>query len=171
MPVFPMASPLFVRATPKGICWRMALVPSGSRRWLEVEISKVGQRGLLRQQRVLWDLSSTSWDRGLPPLGLPKALASQLEQQLAQLDRQGPSGGWQFQPESRPRAMAPIRLRSAHLAEAISGGRRALPALVLAGLITPARSRPVTARKDDAPAAVQTAILNVAELSAVSGAG
>ena len=138
-----MASPLFVRSTPKGIPWRVALVPSGSGRWLEVEISKVGQRGLLRQQRALWDLSSTSWDRGRPPLGLPKALAAQLEQQLAQLDRQGPSGGWQFQPESRPRAMPPIRRRSAHLAEAIGGGRRPLPALVLAELIAPSRARPV----------------------------
>ena len=140
-----MASPLFVHSTPKGICWRVVLVPSGSRRWLEVEISKLGQRGLLREQRALWDLSSTSWDRGLPPLGLPKALASQLEQQLAQLDRQGPSGGWQFQPESRPRAMAPIWRRSPHLAEAIGGGRRALPALVLAELITPSRFRPAGA--------------------------
>ena len=72
----------------------MALVPSRSRRWLEVEISKVGQRGLLRQQRTLWDLSSTSWDRGRPPLGLPKAVEAQLEQQLVQLDRQGPAGGY-----------------------------------------------------------------------------
>ncbi len=136
-----MASPLFVRATPKGICWRVALVPSGSRRWLEVEISKVGQRGLLRQQRALWDLSSTSWDRGRPPLGLPKAVEAQLEQALVQLDHLGPSGGWQFQPESRPRAVPPIRRRSPLLAEAIGGGRRALPALVLAELITPARSR------------------------------
>ena len=140
-----MASPLFVRSTPKGICWRVALVPSGSRRWLEVEISKLGQRGLLRRQRALWDLASTSWDRGRPPLGLPKALAAQLEQQLAQLDRQGHSGGWQFQPESRPRAMPPIRRRSAHLAEAIGGGRRALSAIVLAELIAPARSRPAGA--------------------------
>ena len=138
-----MASPLFVRSTPKGISWRVALVPSGSRRWLEVEISKLGQRGLLRRQRALWDLAAACWDRGRPPLGLPKAVEAQLEQQLAQLDRQGPSGGWQFQPESRPRAMAPIRRRSAHLAEAMSGGRRALPALVLAELITPAKPRPV----------------------------
>ena len=123
-----MASPLFVRSTPKGIRWRVALVPIGSGRWLEVEISKVGQRGLLRQQRALWDLASTSWDRGRPPLGLPKAVALQLEQQLAQLDRKGPSEGWQFRPESRPRAMAPIRRRSVHLAEAIGGGRRALQA-------------------------------------------
>ena len=137
-----MASPLFVRSTPKGIRWRVALVPSGSRRWLEVEISKVGQRGLLRQQRALWDLAAACWDRGRPPLGLPKAVEAQLEQQLAQLDRQGPSGGWQFQLESRPRAMPPIRRRSAHLSEAIGGGRRALPALVLAELIAPSRARP-----------------------------
>jgi hypothetical protein len=140
-----MASPLFVRYTPKGIRWRVALVPSGSRRWLEVEISKVGKRGLLRQQRALWDLSSTSWDRGRPPLGLPKAVALQLEQQLAQLDHQGPSGGRKIRPESRPQAMAPIRRRSHHLSEAIGGGRRALPALVLAELIAPARPRPVGA--------------------------
>ena len=138
-----MASPLFVRSTPKGICWRVALVPSGSRRWLEVEISKLGQRGLLRRQRALWDLASTSWDRGRPPLGLPKAVAAQLEQQLVQLDHQGPSGDRKIRPESRPRAMAPIRRRSAHLAEAIGGGRRVLPAIVLAELITPAKPRPV----------------------------
>ena len=138
-----MASPLFVRSTPKGIRWHVALVPSGSRRWLEVEISKLGQRGLLRQQRALWELASTSWDRGRPPLGLPKAVALQLEQALVQLDRQSPSGGWQFQAEARPRAVPPIRRRSAHLAEAIGGGRRALPALVLAELITPAKPRPV----------------------------
>ena len=96
-----MASPLLVRSTPKGIRWRVALIPSGSRRWLEVEISKVGQRGLLRQQRALWDLSSTSWDRGRPPLGLPKVVEAQLEQALGQLDRQFPSGGLQFQPEAR----------------------------------------------------------------------
>ena len=77
-----MASPLFVRSTPKGICWRMALVPFCSGRWLEVEISKVGQ------QRALWDLSSTSWDRGRPPLGLPKAVEAQLELELSQLDSQ-----------------------------------------------------------------------------------
>ena len=87
-----MASPLFVRSTPNGIRWRVALVPSGSGRWLEVEISKVGQRGLLRQQRALWDLSFTSWDRGRPPLGLPKAIEAQLEQQLVQRDLLGPSG-------------------------------------------------------------------------------
>ena len=138
-----MASPLFVHSTPRGIRWRVALVPSGSGRWLEVEISKVGQRGLLRQQRALWDLSSTSWDRGRPPLGLPKAVEAQLEQALGQLDRQFPSGGLQFQPESRPRAMAPIRRRSTHLAEAIGGGRRPLPTLLLAELITPAKPRPV----------------------------
>ena len=138
-----MASPLFVRSTPKGIRWRVALVPSGSRRWLEVEISKVGLRGLLRQQRALWDLAAACWDRGRPPLGLPKAVEAQLEQALGQLDRQGPSGGWQFRSESRPRAVAPIRRRSPHLAEAIGGGRRALPALVLAELITPAKPRPV----------------------------
>ena len=138
-----MASPLIVRSTPKGIRWHVALVPSVSWRWLEVEISKVGQRGLLRQQRALWDLSSTSWDRGRPPLGLPEAVTVQLEQALVQLDRQGPSGGWQFRPESRPRAVASIRRRSPHLAEAIGGGRRALPALVLAELITPAKPRPV----------------------------
>ena len=140
-----MASPLFVRSTPKGIRWRVALVPSGSRRWLVVEISKVGQRGLLRQQRALWDLSSTSWDRGRPPLGLPKVVEAQLEQALGQLDRQFPSGGLQFQPEARPMAMAPIRRRSPHLAEAIGGGRRALPALVLAELIAPSRARPAGA--------------------------
>ncbi len=140
-----MASPLFVRATPKGIRWRVALVPSGSRRWLEVEISKVGQRGLLRQQRALWDRASTSWDRGRPPLGLSRAVALQLEQALVQLDRQSPSGGWQFQAEARPRAVPPIRRRSPLLAEAIGGGRRALPALVLAELLTPARARPVRA--------------------------
>jgi len=140
-----MASPLFVRSTPKGIRWSVALVPSGSGRWLEVEISKIGTQGLLRRQRALWDLSLASWDRGRPPLALPKAVALQLEQQLAQLDRQGPSGGWQFQPESRPRAMPPIRRRSAHLAEAIGCGRRALPALVLAELITPSRAMPAGA--------------------------
>ena len=143
MPVFPMASPLFVHSTPRGIRWRVALVPSGSGRWLEVEISKVGQRGLLRQQRALWDLSSTSWDRGRPPLVLPKAVEAQLEQQLVQLDLLGPSGGRQSRDESRPRAMPPIRRRSAHLAEAIGGGRRALPALVLAELIAPSKPRPV----------------------------
>ena len=140
-----MACPLFVRSTPKGIRWHMALVPSGSGRWLEVEISKIGQRGLLRQQRALWDLSSTSWDRGRPPLGLPKAVEAQLEQALVQLDHQGPSGGWQFWAKSRPRAVAPIRRRSPHLAEAIGGGRRPLPALVLAELINPARARPAGA--------------------------
>ena len=123
-----MASPLFVHSTPRGIRWRVALVPSGSGRWLEVEISKLGQRGLLRQQRALWDLSSTSWDRGRPPLGLPKSVEAQLEQALAQLHHQAPSGGWQFMPEARPRAMEPIRRRSPHLAEAFGGGRRALPA-------------------------------------------
>ena len=140
-----MASPLFVRSTPKGIRWRVALVPSGSRRWLEVEISKVGQRGLLRQQRALWDLAAACWDRGRPPLGLPKAVALQLEQALVQFDHQGPSGGWQFRAKSRPRAVAPIRRRSAHLAEAIGGGRRPLPALVLAELIAPSRARPAGA--------------------------
>ena len=140
-----MASPLFIRSTPTGIRWRVALVPSGSRRWLEVEISKVGQRGLLRQQRALWDLAAACWDQGRPPLDLPKALASQLERELAQLDRQGLSGGWQFQPESRPRAVPPIRRRSAHLAEAIGGGRRPLPAFVLAELIAPSRARPAGA--------------------------
>ena len=136
-----MASPLFVRSTPKGIRWRVALVPSGSRRWLEVEISKVGLRGLLRQQRALWDLAAACWDRGRPPLGLPKAVEAQLEQALGQLDRQFPSGGLQFQPEARPMAMAPIRRRSAHLAEAIGGGRRPLPALLLAELLAPSRAR------------------------------
>ena len=140
-----MASPLFIRSTPTGIRWSVALVPSGSGRWLEVEISKIGTQGLLRRQRALWDLSLASWDRGRPPLALPKAVALQLEQQLAQLDRQGPSGGWQFQPESRPRAMPPIRRRSAHLAEAIGCGRRALPALVLAELITPSSAMPAGA--------------------------
>ena len=140
-----MASPLFVRSIPNGNRWRVALVPSCSGRWLEVEISKLGQHGLLRQQRALWDLASTSWDRGRPPLGLPKAVALQLEQQLAQLHHQAPSGGWQFRPEARPRAMAPIRRRSAHLAEAIGGDRRALPALVLAELIASSSSRPAGA--------------------------
>ena len=83
-----MASPLFVRSTPTGIRWSVVSVPSGSRRWLELEISKVGNRGLLRRQRVLWDLSAASWDRGRLPLGLPKALASQLELKLSQLDSQ-----------------------------------------------------------------------------------
>jgi hypothetical protein len=68
-----MASPLFVRSTPKGIFWRVALVPSGSRRWLELEISKVGTRGLLPRQRVLWDLSAACWDRGRPPPGFAKS--------------------------------------------------------------------------------------------------
>ena len=136
-----MASPLFVCCTPKGICWRVALVPSGSRRWLEVEISKVGQRGLLRQQRALWDLSSTSWDRGRPPLGLPKAVALQLEQALVHLDRLGSSGGWQFQPEAGPRAMPPIRRRSAHLAEAIGSHGCALPAALLGELFAVYPSR------------------------------
>ena len=145
MPVFPMASPLFVRSTPKGIRWRVALVPTGSGRWLEVEISKFGQRGLLRQQRALWDLAAACWDRGRPPLGLPKAVEAQLEQQLVQLDLLGPSGGRQSRDESRPRAVAPIRRRSAHLAEAVGGGRRALPALVLAELLAPSRARPVEA--------------------------
>ena len=140
-----MASPLFVRSSPKGIRWRVALVPSGSRRWLEVEISKLGQRGLLRQQRALWDLGAACWDRGRPPLGLPKGVAAQLEQQLVQVDHQGPSGGWQFRPESRSRAMAPIRRQSPRLAEAIGGGRRVLPSLVLAELLAPARPRPVGA--------------------------
>lgn len=62
-----MASLLFVHSTPTGICWRVALLPSGSGRWLEVEISMVGQRGLLRQRRALWDLSAASGDRGWPP--------------------------------------------------------------------------------------------------------
>ena len=140
-----MASPLFVRSTPKGVRWSVALVPSASGGWLEVEISKVGTRGLLRRQQVLWDLSAACWDRGRPPLALPKAVAAQLEQALVQLDRQGPSGAWQFQPESSHRAVAPIRRRSAHLAEAIGCGRRALPALVLAELITPSRAMPAGA--------------------------
>lgn len=109
MPISAMASPLFVRSTPKGIRWSVVSVPSGSRRWLELEISKVGTRGLLRQQRVIWDLSAASWDRGRPPLALPKAVAAQLEQALVQLDRQGPSGGWQFRSESRARAVASNR--------------------------------------------------------------
>ena len=140
-----MASPLFVRSTPKGIRWHVALVPSVSWRWLEVEISKVGQRGLLRQQRALWDLAAACWDRGRPPLGLPEAVTVQLEQALVQLDRQGPSGGWQFRPESRPRAVASIRRRSHHLSEANGGGRRPLPAFVLAELIAPSRARPAGA--------------------------
>ena len=140
-----MASPLFVRSTPKVISWRVALVPSGSGRWLEVEISKVGQRGLLRQQRALWDRASTSWDRGRPPLGLPKAVELQLEQALGQLNRQAPSRDFEFRAESRPKTVAPIRRQSPHLAEAIGGGRRALPALVLAELITPAKPWPVVA--------------------------
>jgi len=140
-----MASPLFVRSTPKGIRWSVALVPSGSGRWLELEISKFGTRGLLRQQRNLWDLSSTSWDRGRPPLGLPKAFALQLEQALAQLHHQAPSGGWQFRPEARPLAMPPIRRRSAHLAEAIGSHGRALPAALLGELFMASPSRPAVA--------------------------
>jgi hypothetical protein len=136
-----MASPLFVRSTPKGIFWRVALVPSGSRRWLELEISKVGTRGLLRQQRVLWDLSAASWDRGRPPLALPKAVAAQLEQQLAQLGSQGPSGGWQFRPEFRARAVAPIRRRLPRLAVAIGSHGRALPAALLGELFVVSPSR------------------------------
>jgi hypothetical protein len=123
----------------------VVLVPSASGRWLVLEISKVGTRGLLRQQRALWDLSSTSWDRGRPPLGLPKALASQLERALAQLDRQGPSGNWQIQPESRPRAVAPIRRRLPRLAVAIGSHGRALPAALLVELFMASPSRPVGA--------------------------
>ena len=123
----------------------MALVPSGSGRWLEVEISKIGTQGLLRRQRALWDLSLASWDRGRPPLALPKAVAAQLQQQLAQLDRQGPSGNWQFQPESRPRAVAPIRRRLPRLAVAIGSHGRALPAALLVELFMASPSRPVGA--------------------------
>jgi len=140
-----MASPLFVRSTPKGIFWRVALVPSGSRRWLELEISKVGTRGLLRRQRVLWDLSAACWDRGRPPLALPKAVAAQLEQQLSQLDRQGPSGDWQLRPESRGRAVAPIRRRLPRLAVAIGSHGRALPAALLGELFMVTPSRPAGA--------------------------
>ena len=140
-----MASPLFVRSTPTGIRWSVALMPSASGRWLELEISKIGNRGLLRRQRALWDLSAACWDRERPPLALPKALEAQLELELGQLDRLGPSRSRQFQPESRPRAMAPIRRRSAHLSEAIGGGRRVLPSLVLAELIAPSRARPAGA--------------------------
>ena len=124
----------------------MALVPTASGRWLELEISKVGTRGLLRQQRVLWDLSAASWDRGRPPLALPKAVAAQLEQALVQLDRQGPSGAWQFQPESRPRAVAPILRRSPKLAVAIGSHGRALPAALLGELFMASPSRPAGAQ-------------------------
>ena len=41
--------------------------------------------------------------------------------------------------------MPPIRRRSAHLAEAIGGGRRPLPALVLTELLAPSSSRPAGA--------------------------
>jgi len=140
-----MASPLFVRSSPTGICWRVALVPSGSGRWLEVEISKFGTQGLLRRQRALWDLSVASWDRGRPPLALPKAVAVQLEQALVQLDRQGPSGGWKFQPESRPQAVAPIRRRSPRLAVAIGSHGRALPAALLGELFMVSPARPAGA--------------------------
>jgi len=137
-----MASPLFVRSTPKGVRWSVALVPSASGRWLEVEISKVGTRGLLRRQRALWDLSLASWDRGRPPLALPKAVAAQLEQLLAQLDRKGPSGAMKLQPESRPRAVAPIRRRLPRLAVAIGSHSRALPAALLGELFMASPSRP-----------------------------
>ena len=140
-----MASPLFVRSTPKGIRWSVVLVPSASGRWLEIEISKVGTRGLLRQQRALWDLSSACWDRGRPPLGLPKAVEAQLEQQLAQLDRQGPSGNWQFQRESRPRAVAHNQRRLPRLAVAIGSHGRALPAALLGELFMVSPSRPAGA--------------------------
>jgi len=140
-----MASPLFVRSTPKGIRWSVVLVPTASGRWLELEISKVGTRGLLRQQRALWDLGAASWDRGRPPLALPKTVAAQLELELSQLCSQGPSGGWQFRPESRARAVAPIGRRLPRLAVAIGSHGRALPALVLAELIAPSRARPVEA--------------------------
>ena len=140
-----MASPLFVRSTPKGIRWSVALVPTASGRWLELEISKVGTRGLLRQQRALWDLSAACWDRGRPPLALPKAVAVQLEQALVQLDRQGPSGGWQFRYESRARAVAPIRRRLPRLAVAIGSHGRALPAALLVELFMASPSRPAGA--------------------------
>ena len=141
-----MASPLFVRSTPKGVRWSVALVTSASGRWLEVEISKVGTRGLLRRQRALWDLSLASWDRGRPPLALPKAVAAQLEQLLAQLDRKGPSGAMKLQPESRPRAVAPIRRRLPRLAVAIGSHGRALPPFILVELIVPSRVRPAGAQ-------------------------
>jgi len=141
-----MASPLFVRSTPKGIRWSVALVPSGSGRWLEVEISKVGQRGLLRQQRALWDLSVACWDRGRPPLALPKALAAQLEQQLSQLDRQCPSGAWQSRSESRPRAVAHNQRRLPRLAVAIGSHGRALPAALLGELFMVPPSQPAGAQ-------------------------
>ena len=140
-----MASPLFVRSTPKGIRWSVALVPSGSGRWLEVEISKIGTQGLLRRQRALWDLSLASWDRGRPPLALPKAVAAQLEQALVQLDRQWPIGAWQFQPESRARAVAPIPRRLPRLAVAIGSHGRALPAALLGELFMVSPSRPAGA--------------------------
>ena len=140
-----MASPLFVCSTPTGIRWSVALVPSGSGRWLEVEISKIGTQGLLRRQRALWDLSLASWDRGRPPLALPKAVALQLEQQLAQLDRQGPSWGWQFQPESRPRAVAHNQRRLPRLAVSIGSHGRALPAALLGELFMVSPSRPAGA--------------------------
>ena len=103
-------------------------------------------RGLLRQQRALWDLSSTNWDRGRHPLALPKALAAQLEQALIQLDSQGPSGAWQFQPESRPRAFVPIRRRFPTLAVAIGSHGRALPAALLGDLFVASTSRPAGAQ-------------------------
>jgi len=140
-----MASPLFVRSTPKGIRWSVVLVPSASGRWLEIEISKVGTRGLLRQQRALWDLSAACWDRGRPPLALPKAVAAQLEQALVQLDRQGPSGNWQFQRESRPRAVAHNQRRLPRLAVAIGSHGRALPAALLGELFMVSPSRPAGA--------------------------
>jgi hypothetical protein len=141
-----MASPLFVRSTPTGIRWSVVLVPTASGRWLELEISKVGTRGLLRRQRVLWDLSAASWDRGRHPLALPKAVAAQLEQHLAHLDPQGPSGGWQFRSESRPRAVAPIRRRLPRLAVAIGSHGRALPAALLGELFMVSPSRPAGAQ-------------------------
>jgi hypothetical protein len=141
-----MASHLFVRSTPTGIRWSVALVPSASGRWLEIEISKVGTRGLLRQQRALWDLSAASWDRGRPPLALPKAVAAQLEQALVQLDRQGPSGAWQFQLETSHRAVAPIRRRLPRLAVAIGSHGRALPAALLGELFMASPSRPAAAQ-------------------------
>ena len=112
---------------------------------MELEISKVGTRGLLRQQRALWDLGAASWDRGRPPLALPKTVAAQLELELSQLCSQGPSGGWQFRPESRARAVAPIRRRLPRLTVAIGSHGRDLPAALLGELFMVSPSRPAGA--------------------------
>ncbi len=86
----------------------MALLSSASGRLLDSEISKIGRRGLLRQQRAFWDLASISWDRGRLPLGLPKAGAAQLQQALVQFERLGPSGGWQFGSHPGPGLWSPF---------------------------------------------------------------